>query len=52
MKNLTQVQYSLGISKYKGGEKKKKKHELAPNDRKFLIPKKFQKKIVRYIVLN
>jgi hypothetical protein len=42
MKNLTQVQYSLGISIYKG----KKKHELAPNDRKFLLPKNFQKKLL------
>jgi hypothetical protein len=53
MKNLTQAQYSLGISIYKGKKKKKKKrkkHELAPNDRKFLLPKKFQKIIVRYII--
>jgi hypothetical protein len=53
MKNLTQVQYSWGINiSIRGGKKRKKKHELAPNDRKFLLPKKVSKKFVRYIVLN
>jgi hypothetical protein len=55
MKILTQVQYSLGISiiyKGKKKEKRKEKHELAPNDRKFVLPKKFQKTFVRLIVLN
>jgi len=49
MKTLTQVQYSLGISIYlsirgkKKRKKKKEKHELAPNDRKFLLTKKVSK---------